>query len=739
VDPDDLARANQNLFADSAQYKGIFSDDTDPMEVTIPAGSLVTLPGSSLLDSLTEGFEETFMPFGAIESPAGVLKAFTPAMYHHIFRGLGLGATPADQAFAGDLDSIPIFNEKVDKAAINSQILEAFYYLESTEGAFSKIFELQERKERLVAKGGSEEADEVMAEITALTDQAIKRALDMAGGSMILRGMAGSLFPNTGRVLRQEITAIDAYWDTREFAEQLRGNDADGKPMVTVPLTRLKKPEDIDAFFEQVGVWLDDPTGDDSRAWVRENHPEIFAYLQPKTFWGEAGVPPEISSYEDYLDQIRSGERKPVPLDVAVQRHLHAGIESDYWIDFVNNFGNDPEEAVSRALDNYHIYSELQDERYGAKDALFVSDDLHGADYLDWLESRSSDDDTYASTEEALDRVRDNYDALQDILDFEADSTMTAAEVREHRKIIKTTLARFSEVIDELEGPKDPSENAWKNPYELAMNEYWTTIYAEYEKSTDSIWDAIGESKDTEEKSLLFENLKMAVNDWAGTRHTMFGREDITYPSPLDVKWQRKTDDEKRAFVLKQSTKPLEWLNLDDVERIMSFAPADAASFFPKDRQQMEIYTRWTVAKNEIEEMSEKGLITESERRKMQDEAEASVHSYLMESGREDELTYMNLWPIEKLHVLNLLPEELSAYMPQVRFIKETLAAEGRGPRSKVGDQLLIPLYTEMQNRAYAEPAFGTMLEDLGLTLFDEGSYDGIPPKLIVGYFEADF
>jgi hypothetical protein len=558
--------------------------------------------------------------------------------------------------------------------------------------------------------------------------------MDTASGALILRGLGGGFFPNTGRAMRQETEAINTYWDTRDFAKQLQGNDADGSPLITVPLRRVSKPTDVGEFFAQVGNWLGDETGDDSRKWVRENHPSIFAYLQPKTFWGPGGVPPSIESYEDYLDQIRSGDRKPVPLAIAIQRHLHAGIESDYWVDFVGTFGTDPEQAVANALDNYGAYTDLQNERYSAKDALMMSDDLHGGAYQEWLDGRGTRDDKYESTEEAIDRQREAYDMLQELLDFEVDSTMTPAEIRDHRKIIKTTLSRFSEIIDNLEGEREDG-SAYRNPYELAMNAYWTEIYDGFEKATDGIWDRIGESTDTEETSLLFEELKIAMNDWAQKRFTLFGRTDATYPSPLDIRWSRKNPDEQKAFAMKRATLPLEWLNLDDVARVMEFAPPEAARFFPQTRADMDIYAAWTRRKVELDELAERGEITETDRRDAQSAAEETVISYLLETGRQDEANYMQMWPIEQLHVLGLLPQQMEYLMPEVRFVKETLAAEERGPRSQIGDKLLLPLYNALMNRAQVDQAFGDVLLDLGLTLFDESAYDAILPRLIVGDF----
>jgi hypothetical protein len=120
----------------------------------------------------------------------------------------------------------------------------------------------------------------------------------------------------------------------------------------------------------------------------------------------------------------------------------------------------------------------------------------------------------------------------------------------------------------------------------------------------------------------------------------------------------------------------------------------------------------------------------------MQDEAEERVTSYLLENGRESEVLYMNMWPIEQLYVTGQLPAALEYLMPEIRFAKETAAAEGRKqPR----DEILDPIYMSIQNRAYTDPAFGEMLVDLGLTLFDESSYDAIAPKLILGGFESDF
>ena len=736
VDPDDLARANRNLINsanDKGVYGGLFSDDVDPADIVIPAGNLVTIPGSSLFETLVE---DTFYPFGEIETGSGVLRAFVPAMYQHIIRGLGLAGTPADGAWlddSGELDSIPFFSEPIDKASVNSQILEAFYYLESTEGVFSdEIFPLVQRYERLKAQGGGAEADEVKAELAALTNETLKRATDMASGAMLLRGLGGGFFPNTGRALREEMLAIDAYWDSREFADQLQGNDKEGNPLVTVPLQRMKKPEDIDTFFTQVGNWLGDPTGDDARMFVRQNNPEIFAYLQPKTFWGAGGVPPEIASYEDYLDQIKSGARKPVPLAVAIQRHLHAGVETDYWIDYISNFGNNPDEATSRMLDNIAIFDQLQDDRFSAHDALDMSDDLHGGDYLSWLDERGShDDDGYGSVEEVADRQREYMDTLGELLELEAlGDTLSPTELLDHRSVIKTTMARLRELSDSIDTEAEKSDRG-KNPYELASRAYWDDIYGRFVEDSDQYWDAINSATDPEGRSLAFENLKLFVNEWSQKRFTLFGRTDVTYPSPLDVRWNRKNEDEKRVSVIGAATKPLEWLSLDDVQHIMELVPADAGSFFPQTPESMEIYSAWTLKKNEIDESYDAGIITEGQRRKAQEEAEKRVTSYLLESGRQDEVTYMNMWPIEQVYVLGLLPPELEFLIPEVRFARESLNAEGVGPRSQLGDKLFIPMIQQIENRAAMDAHFADVLSNFGLTAFDESHYETIIDMLV--------
>jgi hypothetical protein len=226
------------------------------------------------------------------------------------------------------------------------------------------------------------------------------------------------------------------------------------------------------------------------------------------------------------------------------------------------------------------------------------------------------------------------------------------------------------------------------------------------------------------------------MNEWVGKRTSLFGRTDITFPSPLDVKWTRKSDEEQKAWATRRATLPLEWLNLDDVDRILMFAPPDAEQFFPVTKEDMDVYTQWTLKKNEIDEIAESGLITESERQDLQDAAEERVTSYLLGNGRESEVAYMNMWPIEKLYVLGMLPPELEYLMPEIRFAKEIAVAEGRKqPR----EEILDPIYASIQNRAVTDANFGAMLEDLGLTLFDESSYDAIAPKLILGGFESDF
>jgi hypothetical protein len=369
-----------------------------------------------------------------------------------------------------------------------------------------------------------------------------------------------------------------------------------------------------------------------------------------------------------------------------------------------------------------------------------MQDDMHGGDYLRWLEERGNHgDDAYESVENFQEKQRDYMDTLGAMLELELDSSLNASEIQEFRNNIKTSMAKLSDLSREL-NPEDDAALRWKNPYEIATRAYWDTHYKEFNDAIGPIWDAIGESKDSEETSLLFENLKMEMNNWAQKRRTIPGmREDITFPSPLDVKWNRKTEEEKRAFALKRATLPLEWLNLDDVERIMSFAPADAGSFLPQSKEDMEIYSRWTIEKNRISELKESGQISSSDETKMHNAIEEQVHTYLLERGRADEVQYMGMLPIERLYVMGMLPPELEFVMPEVRFIKESAAAAGKKIGSTAVEPMRVALYDAIKNRAMTDPAFGNMLSDLGLTLFDEGSYDVIPPKLIEGGFESDF
>jgi len=543
-----------------------------------------------------------------------------------------------------------------------------------------------------------------------------------------LRGLAGALFPNSGRHRRQNQGLLNQYYASKEFADDYRATFDSPERAVLPELNTFGSEEEFDDFNNLVAAWLFDPTGDAARAHVQQEYPELLAYLSPKTFWANDGVAPQDVSFDEWNDQVERGDVKPVPLPVMIARTTLNAVEADHYVERVAKYGPDPDENAANALDDYQGYMEMQDRFFTAKDAVYMWDDMHGGEYIEYLNRK---DDAYSLLEQDKDQQRAVMEVLGDMLEWELDDKMSVAEIADHRATVKKMMSIAGDMMESLREGEDDSK-AYRNPYEQAMNKWWETVYKPYDDGLDALWDQVVAVRDNEEKSLAFERIKQYQNQWARKRFPLERDQSITFPSPLDVKWARKDDEEKYLTVQKRATSPLEWLNLDDVDRIMEISGQTAGTFFPTSAADMVIYDEWTEAKAAIDEMQERGEIRYSEATERKRSVKEQVREMLAEAGRFDELRYMDMWPIEKLYVLNLLPLQLEYLLPYVRSIKEDLAAIDKGPQSDAGRKALRPLYEDAIQKGWADMGgFGAMLDNLGLNLYDEGEWDSLMPRLI--------
>ncbi len=607
-------------------------------------------------------------------------------------------------------------------------------YLESTERIFSEgILPLSKRVQTLRDPAvpeaeQSEEYRELFQELEELSTTAWLKVQDIAGSSTLMRGFAGALFPNSGRHRRQNQDLLNDYYGSKEFADDYRANFDDPSKAVLPEMRIYNSPEELEDFFVQVGNWLFDPTGDAARAHVQQEYPDLLAYLNPKTFWANEGVAPQDVSFDEWNDQIESGAVKPVALPVMLARVQLNAVEADHYVERVAAYGPDPDANAANALDDYAGFKEMQDRFFTAKDAVYMWDDMHGGQYLEHLNRR---DDDFSLIESAADKQRVVMEVLGDMLDWELDDKMTVAEIADHRTAVKKMMIVASDMMDEIREGSDDNK-AYKNPYELAMNKWWETVYQPYTDGLDELWDIVSAVRDNEEKSLAFEKIKQYQNQWARKRFPLERDPSITFPSPLAVKWARKTDEEKFLQVQKRATSPLMWLSLDDIDHITEMVGSRSSTYFPTTLASQVVYDEWTDAKAAIDEMQERGEITYGEATDRKKSVEEQVRERLAAEGRFDEIRYMDMWPIEKLYVLNLLPIQLEYLLPHVRSIKEDLAAIGKGPQSDDGRAALRVLYQDAINRGWADlGGFGAMLDNLGFNLYDEGEWDSLLPRLI--------
>lgn len=732
IDFEELVRYNRELFVDMEDfgstdlYNALLSGQVDPEELVLPENSSVNLPGSSLWDSMAD----TFMPFGEISSPHEFATNFIPGAFRWVMAGLALQNQPSD-GFWKDSDLKGIFGgilPPVNQAQAASQLNEAFMYLEAHDlvngkGPFTRIQEKEQRLQVLLNEGNIEEANALKAELSLDTQAFLDRAQKVAAESLILRGLTGQMLPTTPGHVRLEAEKIREYWDTKDYADNLVGGNGESR------LKNFDSMEDYENYQEQLAAWLTDPTGDRARAVFSSNNPQLMAYLTPKTFY--KNPVPEVDGYEEYVRQIESGERESSPLHVTMWRARSTAIQSDYYNKFISTFGNDPMEAAAAALQNRQMYSELQDERDLAYQGLEMWDDMHGGVYDTWRDENYQDVETWAQDQinDKLNKVRDNLQILfelEDNLDIEID----LEGIANLNSSVRGAIAEISDAIDQYNALSD--RTITRNPYEEAINRYFQEVYIPYSDEISQLYDKLPEVADSERVSLVFEQIKLLKNDLAGTEVYLEGSE-TPFPNPLEYSWAGKPDEEREVKMQQWLSRPVEWMDLDQADRILDRAP-QLQGYLPSQPADFDVYREYTLRKIEVDEMFEVNEITRSQRTKMMDYLETELHKSLIEQGRGNEIIFSQMTPYEKLELSGLLPKNLEYLGDQVRYYKQVLAQAEETPGTVQGRIIVEPILNEIETAFFSDPSIRETMQDLGINLFDDTNLDTFVLRLLFGY-----
>jgi hypothetical protein len=702
-------------------YQLLMRDQIAAEDVFLPDGASVLIPNTSIGSFF---YDNILLPFGEVRDVHTMVESFVPSSLRNIMYALNIGSLATDPYYTdGDPGGLGALLPQASRTSLANNITEAFMYLESSEGLITETLPLFARIKELETTGTSADQAEyadLKVQATELEDYIWERVLDIAGGTMLLRHTMGFFMPSTPRFIRNEHEQLARYYGSREFAEDLTFG---GEGKMEVPVVR--SIEDIDQFYDLLHEWISDPSSDGVRRYVREQMPELLVYLQPKTYWADGGIAPEVDGFDEFMEAIARGDRLPVPMGVLVARYQNAAIDSDFWTQFIGQFGEDPAEAASTVLWNYPVYRDLQDTRYAMKDAMAVRDDMHGGEYAKWIERN---DDEFSLVERQLNDLRNLEDTIQLMQDMVPDPLMDPEEQRELTSSLKAANAWVRNKITELRAEQEEEE--WtRNPYQNALNSYWDEINGPYFEELSVYWDQINDSVDSQERALLHMHRKQFQDMWSDTMQVLPGTNEVV-PTPQELAWLRRDPEERLARVRKNATLPIDFLDLDTVKQIEEMS--GVRGYLPDSRDKMDIYHQYTQMRTEIRNMWRSNEITDTQRTKLNKRVDEQLEQYLIANSREGEVIYRNMWPIERLYALNMLPYELEQYMEPVRYVKEALRAAGKGPTSQLGRKLTHPIYADILHQAQTDPHFRNVLVQLGLDIYDNDSITSFIPQLFV-------
>jgi len=732
LDVNELVRYNRSIFTNKETfgsyqlYNEILGGVKDPGEVRIPANTILKLPDTSTWDLV---LRDIFQPFGDVDNLQEFGINFLPGVMRWGLAGLALQNQPTDEFYKGELTGV--FGgmlPSINRAQVASQISEAFMYLEAHDlengkGPFARILDLREEHRVLIAEGKDEEANELLSSIELDEEIFLTAVQATAAESLMLRSLTGQMMPTAPGHVRTEIGLIQSYWNTKDYADSILIGKGE-QPQ----FQNFKSVEEIYKYFEQVNAWLLDSTGDAARGKFREHYPQLQAYLTPKTFYSEPL--PDINSYSDYQEQIESGEREPASLQVTMWKAKSAAIQADHYNEYIAKYGTDPVQAAANALNDRAGWQAMNDDKDHAYQALETWDDMHGHGYSEWREENfPSDDPAQDETVDKLNKIRDNLGIVLELGDH-FDVEFDLDRVKGLNNAIKAAIAEVSAAIREYQSFTE--NNDFRNPYERAINDYFTEVYVPYQEEVGALYDQLPEVADSEAQSVIYERIKLLKNDIAGAVVWLGGNLDIPYPTPLDYSWSGKTEEERIVKIQQWVTRPLQWIDQDQVMRIVERSPA-MADYLPTTDQDFNLYRDWTLNKLRIDEMLEAGEVTTGQSRKMRDKLEEDFRLAMSAEGRGLELLFLDATPYEKLELAGELPAAIGIFGPDMRWYKEDLSARKESPGTIKGKQIVAPFYDKVEVLFYSDPRVREAIQSLGINLQDEDTLDNIMPWLFFG------
>ena len=719
--------------------------DGDPSELHMPDS--IVVPKSSFWETLTD---DLIFPFGKYESLGQVLTSPSPAALNHVWRGVMTQFGQEDSEIMGFL-----FGE-MSNYQMTGEVIYSLQHLEATEGLATEISDLALEREKMIehflletytdpngvtvaldpTAEGADDLIELSEKIERLNMAYLSRAHSNAAGSSILRGLTGSFLPATPRMFDDQQLEAAAYWDQKNLAEDaiIRGSGNYADLLKTLPNPTGK---DLRAAHAIVNAYMNDPSGSQAKVWVRQNNPSLEPFLKGKTYWDGGTPPPEALDFDRWMADMQSGIRKRFDPEVWVARLQRAAVSIDKEVAIIDKYGNDPNAAAQRILFDYDSYLELTEEfdmAFAAQD--YLDSFIYEGKYRNWREQRGNKNEGLLS--ELTARVRflqNSFDATVDMLEF---MDLDTQEERRIRGTLTSGVRELTRAIDEL-NERDTEDQPWLGHRDKVLINYWENITAPYYEGRTKIFnEQVDLAKNSRERSIAFDNLRLYDNEHLNTTHSVEGYEGIIaeMPSELHRAWNTKDPKEREERIYAIIDKKPEWLNDFQVAILLDVAP-QLAEMLPVTPEDWDIYNVTNTVIRELQEAHEADPndVTQSQLDIQVGKVKEVRDTWLLENGRGSEVLWREWFvPAQQLDFAGLLPDSLKGTLPLLNAALDALRAEDKSPTTNAGTAMFL-IFKQWLETTYfpANPTAETDLAELGRAMFDETLQSAVFARLFQG------
>lgn len=741
-----LMRYNQDAFVDVNTAEAVeraFNETLDITSLKMP--DMLRLPESSWWETV---IDKSFFPFGKIDNGFQSITAISPSALNYVWRGLFQKLGVDD-----DSELLGMMFGQFSNSQVTSEIFSQAQMLEATEGVFTKIASLGIELQTLMDENALEfrknpSGDSVVtnpdhpkaAEAQALSDRiarlnfdAVKRMNDNAAGSLLVRGLLGNFAPSTPRLWEKDQLAGAEYWRTKDIATQ---SEVMGSNRYTELLAgrQINGLADFQEMGEMVQRWLEDPSGDAAKMWFLEQNPGLGMYLRGKTFWGPMGPPPQVEGFDAWLEQMESEDRTFFEPEVFINGYQRAGISSDREVAIITKYGNDPDIAAQRILDNGEEYNDLVDEFDMQLEAIeFLDKHLYEGRYENYRTTTLTDLTAFELADLDVRTRRQEVDNLTSLLEEQA--SLSPSELARINSALQSTFQAEAEAVSRQKELANRDE-IWLNPREKVLSNYWDLSREFYTERSDRYAELDGAETSTE-RGRIYDKVRRLENEWFQSEHFIEGWDgaEVAVPSPLLRSWNNKTQGEKQESILRMVAKPAEWLNLMQANILIAESPK-FNSLIPSTAADMMIYD---VAGREIDRLIEYGtrfpnLVTPYETEKAVKAVKARLTEQLIATGRAGEVQYRDAQPIQQLAMGGLLPPSLSPVVPFVNQIMAELRGLEKSAGSDVARIKWLRLTDYLRDVLFVrDPQAKKDFDEIGRIMYDETSLYAIVHRLFVG------